>query len=63
MSVKLNCCEKCKDYAIKVNKEINPETKDMNMRVIYECQKCNHVFEGLKSSYHYHRLRSRGRII
>lgn len=63
MAIRLNYCEKCKSNNLKITQELNPDTKDMNMNVVYECQDCQCVFEGRTTSYYAKKLRKQGRII
>ena len=59
-SMMQNRCTKCTDVRLKTIKEINPETNDMNMRVICKCESCGHEDEYLEMSHNMERSLNRG---
>ena len=63
MSVRLTKCPKCGNTDLKVIREHNPDTIDMNMDVTIECPKCKNMFEARVTSHYYQELRKKGEII
>ena len=64
MSESLTECPYCgSTNNLKIIKEYNPDTIDMNMYVTMRCAKCESVFNTKVPSHHYQELRKRGRII
>lgn len=64
MSERLNTCPKCGEiqYSDNIVESHNPDTHDLNMRATLQCNKCNHIWEGLVTSPHYENMRCRGWI-
>lgn len=63
MAVRQVKCARCDSTKLKVYKEINPETTDMNMKVKMECSDCGHKDTYRVTSYHHNRQRKRGLVI
>lgn len=63
MAERITCCPECKNRFPDVTEVHNPETTDMNCRVTFKCDECQHAWEGLDSSPHYKEMRERGYII
>lgn len=55
-------CKKCGCVRLKVLKELNPDTTDMNMKTLVRCEKCGEEQEGSSLSYRYRELRSKGLV-
>jgi hypothetical protein len=62
MSEALNSCPKCSSFDIKIIKEINPNTSDVNMSVLLKCNKltCEHEWQGFQTSHSHNYRRMRG---
>jgi hypothetical protein len=64
MSIRRTFCPKCNSTRVKIVKEHNPDTNDMNMDVTLQCEykPCKHTWEGRVMSRRTRDLRRRGRI-
>ena len=62
MSEQLNSCKKCNSFKLQIIKEIDPQTKKANMKVICKCETCGHEDEYFETSPYFKHLRSMGQI-
>lgn len=64
MSVRRVFCPVCNSPQLRVVKEHNPDTQDMNMDVTYLCENpmCGHEWEGRAISHHAREMQRRGRL-